>query len=182
MTKDIMPVKFSDGVDWDVRVPRLGPAPEPDGRFVFKSLISYDGLPSEYSWKWNTTGDEPDIRYSWEAVNDASGTAGDRLNHGPTLEYMEKVSTVPPAPTSVGIVTSSPSYITRIGPFTLRSYQCTEKGEPDFKSYIAPELYRRARYAPFSSAHAGKPSRPSNFKSSLNQSCYSKGRVRVRLE
>lgn len=27
------------------------------------------------------------------------------------------------------------------------SYQCTEKGEPDIKSYISPELYHRARYA-----------------------------------
>ena len=26
------------------------------------------------------------------------------------------------------------------------SYQCTEKGEPDVKSYISPELYHRARY------------------------------------
>ena len=27
------------------------------------------------------------------------------------------------------------------------SYPCTEKGEPDVKSYISLELYHRARYA-----------------------------------
>ncbi|RYP93166.1 hypothetical protein DL770_000740 [Monosporascus sp. CRB-9-2] len=35
--------------------------------------------------------DEPNIRYSWEAINDASGAAAHPLNHDPTLEYMEKV-------------------------------------------------------------------------------------------
>ncbi|KAK1454240.1 aromatic prenyltransferase [Colletotrichum cuscutae] len=72
-------------------VPRLGPAPHPDGTAVFKSLVAYDGSPFEYSWKWNTTSGEPDIRYSWEAINNSSGTAADPLNHDPTLDYMEKV-------------------------------------------------------------------------------------------
>ena len=63
---------------------------------MFKSLVSYDGSPLEYSWKWNTTGGEPDIRYSWEAINSASGTAADPLNHDPTLDYMAKVSSVLP--------------------------------------------------------------------------------------
>ncbi|KAL9095873.1 MAG: hypothetical protein Q9165_001870 [Trypethelium subeluteriae] len=77
-------------------VPRLGPAPHPDGRPVFKSLIAYDGSPLEYSWKWNTTTGEPDIRYSWEAIGPNSGTAADPLNHGATLEYMEKMPSVLP--------------------------------------------------------------------------------------
>lgn len=94
--KDIMPKKFSDGVHWDVQGPRLGPTPELDGRLVFKSLMAHDGSPLECSWRWNTTAGEPDIRYSWEAINDASGTATDPLNHDPTLEYMQKVSTVLP--------------------------------------------------------------------------------------
>lgn len=94
--KDKTPKKFPDGVYWDVQVPRLGPAPEPDGRSVFKSLIAYDGSPLEYSWKWKTMTGEPDIRYSWEAINDTSGTAADPLNHDPTVEYMEKVLTVLP--------------------------------------------------------------------------------------
>ncbi len=34
---------------------------------------------------------------SWEAINDASGTAADPLNHDPTLAYVEKVSTVIPS-------------------------------------------------------------------------------------
>ncbi|KAK9414374.1 putative Aromatic prenyltransferase [Seiridium unicorne] len=74
------------------QVPRLGPAPHADGRPVFKSLIAYDGSPLEYSWKWNTSSGEPDIRYSWEAISATSGTTTDPLNHDPTLDYMEKVS------------------------------------------------------------------------------------------
>lgn len=75
----------------------MGPAPHPDGRAVFKSLIAYDGSPLEYSWKWNTTSGEPDIRYSWEAIGPKSGTAADPLNHDPTLDYMEKVPSVLPS-------------------------------------------------------------------------------------
>ena len=33
------------------------------------------------------------------------------------------------------------------GMHAYSSYQCTEKGEPDVKSYISPELYHKARYA-----------------------------------
>ncbi|KAI9677128.1 MAG: hypothetical protein M1822_008237 [Bathelium mastoideum] len=77
-------------------VPRLGPAPRPDGCAAFKSLIAYDGSPLEYSWKWNTTTGEPDIRYSWEAIGPKSGTAADPLNHDPSLDYMDKVPSVLP--------------------------------------------------------------------------------------
>ena len=45
-----MPKRFSVGVHWDAQGPPLGPAPEPDGRPVFKSLTAYDGSPLEYSW------------------------------------------------------------------------------------------------------------------------------------
>lgn len=38
------------------------------------------------------------------------------------------------------------------------SYQCTEMGEPDIKSYISPELYHRARYAVVENGRGGKPS------------------------
>lgn len=34
------------------------------------------------------------------------------------------------------------------------SYHCTEKGEPDVESYIAPEWYHRARYAAVPDGHA----------------------------
>ena len=63
---------------------------------MFKPLISYNGSPMEYSLKWNTKRGEPDVRYFWEAINNASGTAADPLNHDPTLKYMEKMSTVLP--------------------------------------------------------------------------------------
>lgn len=63
---------------------------------MFKSLVTYDGSPLEYSWKWNTTNGEPDIRYSWEAISETSETAADPLNHDPTLEYMDRVVSVLP--------------------------------------------------------------------------------------
>ncbi|CAG8924602.1 unnamed protein product [Penicillium salamii] len=77
-------------------VPRLGPAPKSDGTPMFKSLVAYDGSPFEYSWKWNTSTGEPDIRYSWEAVGKNSGTPSDPLNHDPSLDYMDKVTQVLP--------------------------------------------------------------------------------------
>ncbi|KAH9206690.1 tryptophan dimethylallyltransferase-domain-containing protein [Leptodontidium sp. 2 PMI_412] len=73
-------------------VPRLGPAPHPDGSPAFKALIAYDGSPSEYSWKWNTSKGEPDIRYLWEAIGPKAGKAANPLNHDPSLGYMEKVT------------------------------------------------------------------------------------------
>ncbi|KAI1367013.1 dimethylallyl tryptophan synthase GliD1 [Xylaria arbuscula] len=77
-------------------VPRLGPAPGPDGRAKWKSLVGIEGSPIEYSWKWNTSKGEPDVRYSWEAINQRSGTPLDPLNHGATLDFMHEIPAVVP--------------------------------------------------------------------------------------
>lgn len=50
----------------------------------------------EYSWRWNTSKGEPDIRYSWEPINQLSGTALDPLGHSASLEYMHQVPAVVP--------------------------------------------------------------------------------------
>jgi hypothetical protein len=58
--------------------------------------MAHDGSPLEYSWKWNTSNGEPDIRYSWEPFNPGSGTTADPQNHALSLDYMRKVTRVLP--------------------------------------------------------------------------------------
>ncbi|CAN8095471.1 unnamed protein product [Discula destructiva] len=77
-------------------VPRLGPAPDADGRAEWKSLMADDGSPLEYSWKWNTTTSKPDVRYSWEPFesgSDSSSTIAHE-SHAVSLDYMKKVPQV----------------------------------------------------------------------------------------
>ncbi|KAJ8107192.1 hypothetical protein ONZ43_g6811 [Nemania bipapillata] len=71
-------------------IPRLGPAPGVDGCPKRTSMLTYDGSPLEYSWKWNTSESEPDIRYSWEPFNPGRGTS-DPLNHALSIDYMQHV-------------------------------------------------------------------------------------------
>ncbi len=50
----------------------------------------------EYSWKWNTSTSEPEIRYSWEAFNPGNGRTSDPLNQALSLDYMQQVPHVIP--------------------------------------------------------------------------------------
>ncbi|EED13315.1 cytochrome P450, putative [Talaromyces stipitatus ATCC 10500] len=57
------------------KVPDMGPAPGSDGLPTkWKSLLSLDSTSIEYSWKWNTTIAEPDIRYVTEPIGQYPGT------------------------------------------------------------------------------------------------------------
>lgn len=58
--------------------------------------MAHDGSPLEYSWKWNTTTSEPDIRYSWEPFNPGADSIGNPKNHAISLDYMKKVPRVAP--------------------------------------------------------------------------------------
>lgn len=58
--------------------------------------MAHDGSPLEYSWKWNTTTSEPDIRYSWEPFNPGAESTGNTENHALSLDYMDKVPRVAP--------------------------------------------------------------------------------------
>ncbi|KAI0904216.1 aromatic prenyltransferase [Ustulina deusta] len=75
---------------------QLGPAPGTDGRPKWNSLMAHEGSPLEYSWKWNTSGSEPDIRYSWEPFNPGDSSTEDPLNHALSIDYMQHVTEILP--------------------------------------------------------------------------------------
>lgn len=58
--------------------------------------MAHEGSPLEYSWKWNTSGSEPDIRYSWEPFNPGSLRTTDPLNQSLSIDYMRRVGEVVP--------------------------------------------------------------------------------------
>ncbi|KAH7322473.1 aromatic prenyltransferase [Stachybotrys elegans] len=77
-------------------VPRLGPAPDADGRPKWVSRMAQDCSPIEYAWKWNTATSKPQISYSWEALNPGSESCQDPKNHRLSLQYMNDVRRVVP--------------------------------------------------------------------------------------
>ncbi|KAF2799612.1 dimethylallyl tryptophan synthase GliD1 [Melanomma pulvis-pyrius CBS 109.77] len=78
-------------------VPYLGPRPSADGMTKWKSLLEPDGSPIEYSWKWNTPSNEPDVRFTMEPINEFSGTALDPLNQLPSLELLHRLAEILPS-------------------------------------------------------------------------------------
>ncbi|KAK2765591.1 hypothetical protein FQN54_008445 [Arachnomyces sp. PD_36] len=74
-------------------VPKLGAAPGPNFRPKWKSPLSVDGFPAEYSFKWNTrSGDTPDVRYTIESLGDYTGTKTDPFNVESVKELMYRLS------------------------------------------------------------------------------------------
>lgn len=73
-------------------IPRLGQAPGPDGKPHWKSPLSTDGSPVEWSFKWNTATTEPDIRYTIECLGDFTGTTADPFNIESTKDLMYRLS------------------------------------------------------------------------------------------
>lgn len=66
-------------------LPRVGPlySPEKSSEWSrrWASLLTDDGSPFEYSWKWNgSSPDTPEIRYCIEAIGAHTGTPGDPFN------------------------------------------------------------------------------------------------------
>ena len=76
----------------------MGQAPWLDGAPIkWKSLISLDGSPIEYSWKWNTRTSEPDVRYVMEPIGRFSGTELDPLNQQALREMLHGLAAVMPS-------------------------------------------------------------------------------------
>lgn len=70
--------------------------PDDSGDFKWKSLVSDIGIPLEYSWKWDTAANSPDVRLTIEAINELSGTRYDPLNQSPSLELFQRLSHILP--------------------------------------------------------------------------------------
>ena len=70
----------------------LGPRPTLQGQPKFwKSFMTDDFSPIEYSWKWGHGTASPEIRYSIEAIGPSAGTAGDAFNQAMTMELVRKI-------------------------------------------------------------------------------------------
>ncbi|KAL8789692.1 MAG: hypothetical protein Q9195_006689 [Heterodermia aff. obscurata] len=73
-------------------VPYMGPAPKANGTpATWKSLLSLDSSPIEYSWKWNTTKTEPDVRYVTEPIGRYPGSHLDPLNQHALRELLQRL-------------------------------------------------------------------------------------------
>ncbi|KAI1502979.1 dimethylallyl tryptophan synthase GliD1 [Biscogniauxia marginata] len=79
-------------------VPSLGPAPNPNGALTWRCIpLGDDGTPIEYSWKWNTAGGEPEIRYAIEGINELSGGDFDPLNQQATRLLLHRLRSADPS-------------------------------------------------------------------------------------
>ncbi|KAF5541977.1 aromatic prenyltransferase [Fusarium mexicanum] len=79
-------------------VPRMGPRPSSSGQPVFKSFMTDDFSPIEYSWKWgDTNADAPSIRLSVEHIGPNAGTALDLYNRASTIEVMDHLHAADPS-------------------------------------------------------------------------------------
>ncbi|KAL9123288.1 MAG: hypothetical protein Q9187_000160 [Circinaria calcarea] len=78
-------------------VPRLGPCASPSQTPKWKSLLTVDGTPIEYSWKWNTVYGVPDVRYTMEPIGSLTGTSIDPLNQDSTKDLLYKLSLAMPS-------------------------------------------------------------------------------------
>lgn len=79
------------------QTPYLGKAFRVRGNLQWHSVLGVEGLPLEYSWKWNTAKSRPEIRYTLEAISQLSGTATDPLNQDASRALLHKLSEAMPA-------------------------------------------------------------------------------------
>lgn len=70
--------------------PRMGPRPTgPEAEW--KSFMTDDYSPVEYSWKWGAGGSAPEVRYSIEPIGRLAGTARDPLNQQATCDFLTQL-------------------------------------------------------------------------------------------
>ena len=73
-------------------VARLGPRPNTRSLSrMWKSFMTDDFSPIEYSWNWGTGSKPPDVRYSIEAIGPEAGLIGDPFNQKMTLDLVDEL-------------------------------------------------------------------------------------------
>lgn len=74
---------------FEVIVPELGDGPRPDGAVKhWQSFMTDHHSPVEFSWAWNRGTELPVIRFSFEPIGEAAGTALDPSNQYAALRFM----------------------------------------------------------------------------------------------
>ncbi|PQE07994.1 dimethylallyl tryptophan synthase protein [Rutstroemia sp. NJR-2017a BVV2] len=79
---------------WAV-VPRLGPQPS-SIHPQWRSFMTDDFSPIEYSWKWGMGSDKPEVRYGIEALSPHPGGKTDPWNQTPTHELLYQLNATMP--------------------------------------------------------------------------------------
>lgn len=119
------------------------------GIYRWKSLSTIDGSPLEYSWKWNTADEVPDVRYTVEAIGSLTGTSLDPLNQTSTKELLHELGRMIPSLDLTWFVhfatafydTDKENYVTEAGtPITTTMALAFEflKKSLVVKAYFAP--------------------------------------------
>lgn len=76
---------------------RLGARPTYTGLpQIWKSFMTDDFTPVEYSWSWDTLGGPPKIRFSIEAIGPDAGTQSDPFNQCMTTDLVGHLGSVAP--------------------------------------------------------------------------------------
>ncbi|KAK2038976.1 aromatic prenyltransferase [Colletotrichum somersetense] len=70
--------------------PRLGPRPS-GSKAEWKSFMTDDHTPIEYSWKWGFGGEAPEVRYSIESIGHYAGASPDPLNQIATCDFLAQL-------------------------------------------------------------------------------------------
>lgn len=79
-------------------VPSLGESPTGDGRpGNWKSFMTDDFTPVEYSWSWDGANGPPTIRFSLEAIGRDSGTVTDPFNQAMTMDLVRQLQKALPS-------------------------------------------------------------------------------------
>ncbi|KHN94378.1 dimethylallyl tryptophan synthase GliD1 [Metarhizium album ARSEF 1941] len=78
-------------------VPYLGKALDTFSERQWSSVLGVEGLPIEYSWKWNSATKKPEVRYGVEPIGRFSGTELDPLNHDATRELLHRLKVAIPS-------------------------------------------------------------------------------------
>lgn len=74
---------------FEVIVPSLGDGPRPDGTVKhWQSFMTDHHSPVEFSWAWNRGTELPVIRFSFEPIGEAAGTALDPSNQYAALRFV----------------------------------------------------------------------------------------------
>lgn len=78
------------GFFYNLVAPSLGAKPEgPEAEW--KSFMTDDHSPVEYSWKWGSGGGAPEIRYSVEPIGRRAGSSADPLNQEATCDLLTRL-------------------------------------------------------------------------------------------
>lgn len=78
-------------------VSRLGSRPQLSNvPQMWKSFMTDDFSPIEYSWNWGTGDKPPDVRYSIEAIGSEAGMVGDPFNQKMTLDLVGELRSMLP--------------------------------------------------------------------------------------